>query len=98
MFASIEGKRAKYTTRLKVASTMRFISLSGCRRFQGHLIQQLNSARLLLSLLQSSWLRGSFMVTKGLLLRTLHAYPTACESRKKGGLLGSWLTLLVTVD
>ena len=91
-------ERAKYTTQLKVASTMRFISLSRCRRFQGHLIQQLNSGRLLFSLLQSSWLHGSFMVTKGLPLLTLHAYTPACESRKKGSLLGSWLTLLVTIN
>ena len=77
---------------------MSFISLSRPRRFQGHLLPQLNSVRLLFSFLQSSWLHGSFMVTKRLLPLTLHAYTTAWESRKKGSLLSSWLTLLVTVD
>ena len=56
------------------------------------------SGSFLFSFLQSSWLHGSFMVTKRLLPLTLHAYTTAWESRKKGSLLSSWLTLLVTVD
>ena len=78
---------------------MEFISLlkvSRCGRFQGCLIQQLNDVRLLFSLPHFSWLCGNFMVTKGLPLPILHAYTAACESRKKGNLLGSQLTLLVT--